>query len=90
MYLGSDEGDLRFTRTLNTTCIISLSRPKDNVLVVDRPLPIMKGDTINLLGAPQNDGGLKWSQHEGRLAIQVSEQEVDAVQNAWAFQIIHK
>ncbi|KAF8604399.1 glycoside hydrolase [Ceratobasidium sp. AG-I] len=88
-YLGSDEGDLRFTRTLNTTCIISLSRPKDNLVVVERPLPIRKGDIVKLLGANHTEGGLKWSKHAGRLAIQVPDSDLDAVKNAWAFQILH-
>ncbi|KAG8686822.1 hypothetical protein FRC09_013901, partial [Ceratobasidium sp. 395] len=89
-FLGAEEGDLRFTRTLDTTCIVSLSRPKDNLLVVEQPLPVMSGDVIKLLGAPQKEGGLKWSLHEGRLAIQVSDEDLDSVQNAWAFQITHK
>lgn len=87
--MGADEGDLRFTRTLNTTCIISLSRPKDNLLVVERPLPIQEGDIVRLLGATAFEGGLKWSKHAGRLAIQVPDSDLDAVKNAWAFQIVH-
>ncbi|QRV85448.1 alpha-L-fucosidase [Ceratobasidium sp. AG-Ba] len=89
MFLGADEGDLRFTRTTNTTCVVSLSRPKNDMLVIERPLPILNGDTVRLLGAPQKEGGLTWSQHGGKLAIQVSQEELDAVQNAWAFQITH-
>ncbi|KAG8743767.1 hypothetical protein FRC10_011487 [Ceratobasidium sp. 414] len=89
MFLGADEGDLRLTRTPTTTCVISLSRPKDNLLVIERPLPIMTGDIVRLLGAPQKEGGLKWSKHGSRLVIQVSQEELDSVQNAWAFQITH-
>ncbi|CUA75537.1 alpha-L-fucosidase [Rhizoctonia solani] len=88
-YLGSDEGDLRFTRTPNTTCIIALSRPQNETIIIEKPIPLLTGDTINLLGAPLLKGGLEWSRHGGRTVIRVPEAQIDAVRHAWAFQIAH-
>ncbi|KAB5590881.1 Alpha-L-fucosidase [Ceratobasidium theobromae] len=89
-FLGSDEGNLRFTRTPNTTCVIALSRPQNGTLVITKPLPIMPGDIVNLLGAPPVNGGLKWIRHHADITtILVPEEQLDAVQHAWAFQIVH-
>ncbi|CAE6478403.1 unnamed protein product [Rhizoctonia solani] len=88
-YLGSDEGDLRFTRTPNTTCIIALARPSNGTIIIEKSIPLLAGDTINLLGAPPLKGGLEWSRHRGKTVIRVSEAQLDAVRHAWAFQIVY-
>lgn len=54
--------------------------------MVDRPVPIVPGDTIKLLGA-EDVGELAWSYRDGKLAIVVPDEAVDAVKHAWAFEV---
>ncbi|KAF8751690.1 Alpha-L-fucosidase [Rhizoctonia solani] len=49
-FLGAESNSIRFTTTPKSFCIISLSEPEGDRLVVERPVPILPGDTITFLG----------------------------------------
>ncbi|KAF8594671.1 glycoside hydrolase [Ceratobasidium sp. AG-I] len=85
-FLGAELGSLRFTSTPSTFCITSFTKPTDNLLVVERPVPILPGDTIKLLGA-EDVGALAWSYRDGKLAIVVPDEAAGAVKHAWAFEV---
>ncbi|KDQ18267.1 glycoside hydrolase family 29 protein [Botryobasidium botryosum FD-172 SS1] len=53
-FLGAESGDIRFTRTPTTFCIIALSRPQNGMLVVQKSVPVLPGDEIELLGAGED------------------------------------
>ncbi|KAG8932212.1 hypothetical protein FRC02_001510 [Tulasnella sp. 418] len=84
---GAELGRLRFTQTSSRFCIISFDRPRDGYLVIERPIPILKGDRIDLLGAGSSGADLKWWTREGKLVIAVSDEAANLVSWAWAFQI---
>ncbi|KAG8795751.1 hypothetical protein FRC12_010192 [Ceratobasidium sp. 428] len=85
-FLGAELGSLRFTTTPTSFCIISLEKPRDNLLVVDRPVPVLPGDTITMLGA-ESVGSLAWSYRSGKLAIVVPDEALGTVKHAWAFRV---
>ncbi|KAG9119987.1 hypothetical protein FRC07_004706, partial [Ceratobasidium sp. 392] len=85
-FLGAELGPLRFTTTPTSFCIISLEQPKDNILIADRPVPVMPGDTITMLGA-ESIGPLAWSYRNAKLAVVVPDEALGAVKHAWAFRI---
>jgi alpha-L-fucosidase len=68
--------------------MISLSKPVDNLLVVHRPLPVLPGDTITLLGA-ESVGPLEWAYRNNKLAVIIPDEAVEAVKHAWAFKITY-
>ncbi|KZT55693.1 glycoside hydrolase family 29 protein [Calocera cornea HHB12733] len=90
--LGAELGPLRFTQTPNTFCIISLTPPPSNCLLIPalRQLPILPGDTITLLGSG-GDGGprpLDWEVEEGGgVRVCYEEWEREEVRHAWAFKV---
>ncbi|KAG8695553.1 hypothetical protein FRC09_009085 [Ceratobasidium sp. 395] len=85
---GAELGSLRFTATPTCFCIVSFDRPTDSLLVVDRPVPILPGDTITMLGA-ENVGPLAWSYRDGKLAVVVPDEALESVQYAWAFKVAY-
>jgi len=86
--LGAESGPLRFTQTKDKFCIISLDRPQDGLLVVQKQVPVMEGDKITMLGGGREGVNLTWSiQDGGALVVHVPESVVDQVQWAWAFKV---
>jgi len=95
-------GDIRFLTTPRTFCIITLSRPTNGQLVVNKRLPILQGDKIVLLSPSitshkadrsksDNAKGLPWSlDSSGRLLINVSESDLSGMEYAWAFQVRYR
>ncbi|HEY5001838.1 MAG TPA: alpha-L-fucosidase [Ktedonobacteraceae bacterium] len=77
-------GNLRFTISPNKAFYItSLVRP-GNQVVVNEPVPIQSGDTIQLLGYA---GTLQWSQQNGSLVITVPPAAQASGVSAWVFKI---
>ncbi|KAJ1300816.1 hypothetical protein OPQ81_002456 [Rhizoctonia solani] len=85
-FLGAEAGSFRFTKTPKSFCMISFSKPEGNWIVIERPVPILPGDTVTFLG-DERARPLTWSYRDGRLAIIVPKTLVDAVKYAWAFKI---
>ncbi|EGN92791.1 glycoside hydrolase family 29 protein [Serpula lacrymans var. lacrymans S7.3] len=104
----SPTASVRFLSTPTTFCVVAFVEPSDGKLVVDSGgavLPLMAGDTIELLGpstpAPNSTissstssssaTSLPWTLDDaGILTITVPEGQVDQVQYAWAFQVTYK
>ncbi|KIM24235.1 glycoside hydrolase family 29 protein [Serendipita vermifera MAFF 305830] len=102
---GAEEGDLRFTTTTDTFCIVSFKPPmpvsRENLpevlrrkatddesyalVTVNRPVPILAGDSVRLLGGTGE--ALAWAYVGTQLQVLVTQEEVDRVQLAWAFEI---
>ncbi|TDL21983.1 glycoside hydrolase [Rickenella mellea] len=80
-------GTVRFLQTPTTFCIVSLKKPTGGNLTVDTTTPILPGDTIQLLGGPKRE--LPWSISKGKLSITVSDDDLNSVQFAWAFQVTY-
>ncbi|KAF8305580.1 glycoside hydrolase [Clavulina sp. PMI_390] len=90
-FFGAEYRSLRFTRTSDTFCIIAIERPKNRLLVIDTPVPVLPHDTIALLGAGSEGANLTWSQHQnGPLVIDVPDSLLDKIDHAWAFQVTYK
>ncbi|CAE6364822.1 unnamed protein product [Rhizoctonia solani] len=85
-FLGAEDGSFRFTTTPKSFCMVSLSEPQDGILVVERPVPILPGDTITFLG-DKNAKPLPWSYRNGKLVLIAPKASVDAIKHAWAFKI---
>ncbi|KAB5589392.1 Alpha-L-fucosidase [Ceratobasidium theobromae] len=85
-FLGAEVPSLRFTTTATSFCIILLSKPDNGILVVDRPVPILPGDTITLLGAKTQDP-LAWSYRDNKLVVVIPNGAIDGIEHAWAFKI---
>ncbi|KAG8977748.1 hypothetical protein FRB90_008720, partial [Tulasnella sp. 427] len=85
---GAEHGQLRFTQTETTFCIISFVRPEDGKLVVGRDVPILQGDKVSLLGGGKAGEDLKWRvDGGGQLVVDVPEKAIDKVDLAWAFKV---
>lgn len=78
-FFGAESGHLRFTRTASTFCIIALERPKDGLVVIDTPIPVLENDTINLLGAGTEGENLSWAKLDGSIVIKVTDELLDKV-----------
>ena len=77
-------GNLRFTISPNKAFYItSLVRP-GNQVVVNEPVPIQSGDTIQLLGY---QGNLQWTQQNGSLVITIPSAAQQTGSSAWVFKI---
>ncbi|EIW76353.1 glycoside hydrolase family 29 protein [Coniophora puteana RWD-64-598 SS2] len=98
-FRGSEDptGSIRFLTTPTTFCIVSFERPSNGRLVVQKRVPITRGDRIHLL-SPHGARvcvdsdlacGLPWSvdRTTGYLTVDVSDVDLDLVEYAWAFQI---
>ncbi|EIW80256.1 glycoside hydrolase family 29 protein [Coniophora puteana RWD-64-598 SS2] len=88
----SPDGTFRFLTTPTTFCIVAFTKPTGANLTVDAGpgvvLPVLEGDTVRLLGPGGNGTALKWSVDDnGVMSIELNEDEVDAVDYAWAFQV---
>jgi alpha-L-fucosidase len=80
--------NVRFTQTDDAFYILSLDRPVNGKLVVEAPIPILKGDKVSLLGSADS-GGLAWELDGGLLTIEVDESVVDQVNYCWVFRILY-
>ncbi|KAH7325490.1 glycoside hydrolase superfamily [Rhizoctonia solani] len=87
-FLGAESGSFRFTTTPKSFCMITFSEPKEGLLVVDRPVPILPGDTVTFLGDKKAES-LPWSYHNGKLAVVIPKEPVKAVKHAWAFKVTY-
>ncbi|GAB1526106.1 hypothetical protein RhiTH_009272 [Rhizoctonia solani] len=86
-FLGAESNSIRFTTTPKSFCIISLSEPEGDRLVVERPVPILPGDTITFLG-DKSEKPVPWTYRDGRLTI-FTTKSIDTVKSAWAFKITY-
>lgn len=84
----SNGSNVRFTQTNEAFYILSLERPVDGRLVVEAPIPILKGDEVSLVGNKAGDK-LKWEIQEEVLTIQVDESVVGEVEHCWVFKILY-
>jgi len=93
--LGAELGDLRFTQSEKSFCVVSLSQPDGTSLTIpaSRQIPIREGDTVTLLGSAGTgkegeERALDWSRGEdGSVRIGFGREEVEVVGLAWAFRI---
>ncbi|QRW26549.1 alpha-L-fucosidase [Rhizoctonia solani] len=86
-FLGAESNSIRFTTTPKSFCIISLSEPEGDRLVVERPVPILPGDTITFLG-DKSEKPVPWTYRDGRLTI-FTTKSINTVKSAWAFKITY-
>ncbi|CAE6405806.1 unnamed protein product [Rhizoctonia solani] len=87
-FLGAEAGPFRFTTTPKSFCMIALSEPQDELVVVERPIPVLPGDTVTFLGDKSAEP-LPWSYRNGKLAVVVPKKSVKTVKHAWAFKITY-
>ncbi|QRV99595.1 alpha-L-fucosidase [Ceratobasidium sp. AG-Ba] len=73
------------TTTPTSFCVISFNRPTDNLWSLN-DLYQSSGRYGHMLGA-EKVGPLAWSYRDGKLAIIVPDEALDAVKHAWAFKI---
>lgn len=78
------DNNLRFTTTPDAFYIIALTRPSGS-LKTSKPVPILEGDVVTLLGG--SGVVLGWRKEEQGLVIDVGEDELELVESAWAFRI---
>lgn len=86
-FLGAESGEVRFTTTATSFCMISLVRPENGLLVIERAVPVLPGDEISLLGGGEEGERLAWWRHDEKLVVQVAEEVLDRVSWAWAFRV---
>ncbi|KDQ21398.1 glycoside hydrolase family 29 protein [Botryobasidium botryosum FD-172 SS1] len=86
-FLGAESGDVRFTTTAESFCMISLVRPENGLLVIERAVPVLPGDEISLLGGGEEGKRLEWWIKDGKLVVRVAEEVLDRVEWAWAFKV---
>jgi alpha-L-fucosidase len=79
-----ESGNLRFTISPNKAFYITSLVQPGNQVVVNEPVPIQVGDTIQLLGYA---GTLQWSQQNGSLVITVPAAAQKTGSSAWVFKI---
>ncbi|TDL23967.1 glycoside hydrolase [Rickenella mellea] len=85
-YNSSEGANLRFTTTTNAFYIISFAYPDPtNGIVITSPIPIVKGDTVKLLGG--SGAAIPWTGASGSVTLKPPKAESDLVQYAWAFQV---
>ncbi|KAF2013578.1 glycoside hydrolase family 29 protein [Aaosphaeria arxii CBS 175.79] len=83
-----DEGvNIRFTQTDDAFYILSLIEPIGGKLVVDAPIPILKGDRVGLVSAGEEGQDLAWSNDDGVLIIEVHGDMAAKVDKCWVFKI---
>jgi hypothetical protein len=96
--------NIRFTRTQSSLFIISLIKPSAPTFIVPAKLPILKGDTVHLLGCGSGKGKHKkhkeeeeldwvWSEKNGgelRISVGRPEKRIDRGSLAWVFEIRHR
>ncbi|EJT97025.1 glycoside hydrolase [Dacryopinax primogenitus] len=88
--LGPQVGNVRFTTTPKSFCIISLEKPQGSTLIIpaSRQIPILPKDTVHLLGASMKP--IPWNiDHDGSLVLHLNATMVDKVKHAWAFRITY-
>lgn len=85
----SEDTNIRFTQTQDAFYILSLEKPQNGSLVVDAPVPILKGDKLTLLGLGANATNLSWTKNGEGIKINVPESAVDAVQYCWVFKVAY-
>ncbi|KAG9086464.1 hypothetical protein FS749_003626 [Ceratobasidium sp. UAMH 11750] len=79
------DNNLRFTTTPEAFYMIALSRPSGGIVRTSAPVPILRGDVVNLLGG--SGKSLNWSMDAHGLVVEVGDEEVAMVESAWAFKI---
>jgi alpha-L-fucosidase len=79
------DGNLRFTISPNNAFYITSLVQPGNQIIVNEPVPIQAGDTIQLLG--YQGGPLQWSQQNGSLVITVPAAAQQSGQYAWVFKV---
>ncbi|KAJ3576385.1 hypothetical protein NP233_g480 [Leucocoprinus birnbaumii] len=87
---GSVLAPARFTTTPTTFCIVAFNQPTGGQLVIQKRLPLLPGDKIFLMSPDTSVAHteLKWNVTEqGVTKIQVTDDQTQGVQNAWAFQV---
>ncbi|KAF9442800.1 glycoside hydrolase family 29 protein [Macrolepiota fuliginosa MF-IS2] len=87
---GPGSASIRFTTTPTTFCVIAFSKPSTGEAIIQKRLPLLPGDKISLLhpNSTVSSTELDWTVGEdGRTTIRVPNQQVDEVENAWAFQV---
>ncbi|ESK90547.1 glycoside hydrolase family 29 protein [Moniliophthora roreri MCA 2997] len=87
----SGSNPARFTTTPDTFCIIVFDPPSGGELNINKRLPLLPGDEIELLGPIGNNEKLPWSvDSSGKLTVDVSNSDLDGIQFAWAFRVRYK
>lgn len=84
-----DTLDVRFTRTADAFYIISL-RPPAKHFILPAPLPILPGDTLQLIGG-DTAYELPWSWEEGALHIDLTGEVLtrEDFGAAWVFEVVY-
>ncbi|KAH8433485.1 uncharacterized protein LDX57_011119 [Aspergillus melleus] len=86
-FVSPDEGEVRFTTTLDAFYIVSLTRPVDR-LVLRYPVPWVEGDRVTVVGGRMHGNVVPSRRmNDGSLFLEVSEEVAEADQYAWAFKI---
>lgn len=80
--------EVRFTQTDDAFYILFLEEPTvvNGTVVVDAPVPILKGDTVSLVGVA-GVGNLDWTSQGGVLSIGVTSEALAQDQYCWVFKI---
>ncbi|KAF2713797.1 glycoside hydrolase family 29 protein [Pleomassaria siparia CBS 279.74] len=78
--------NVRFTQADDAFYILSLEKPVDGKLVVQAPIPILKGDLVSLVGN-ENDEYLEWEMDNEVLTIQIDESFIAQEEYCWVFKI---
>ncbi|KXN86827.1 Alpha-L-fucosidase [Leucoagaricus sp. SymC.cos] len=87
---GSILAPARFTTTPTSLCIVAFNQPTGGELVIQKRLPLLPDDKIFLMhpDAAIKHTELQWNvTDDGRTTIQVTDEQTQGVQDAWAFQI---
>lgn len=87
---GSSRPPARFTRTATTFCVITFDQPTGGEFTVQKRLPLLPGDKIFLMHPDPSirHTELQWNVTDGgKTIVQISDEQVKGVQDAWAFQI---
>ncbi|TFK33558.1 glycoside hydrolase family 29 protein [Crucibulum laeve] len=85
-----ESGNIRFTTTPKTFCIVSLAAPIRGQLIINKRLPLLPGDDIVLLQpGTSTPNKLEWDVGaNGQVIIQLEQSEINNVNIAWAFEVV--
>jgi alpha-L-fucosidase len=73
---------------------VAYDQPSGDSLVINKRLPLLEGDEINLLGPDGPSSSLPWSvdSESGVLTIDISgaQEEIGQVESLWAFRVTYQ
>ena len=88
-YVQAEEGNLRFTRTMEAFYILVLERPGSGVVEIRAPVPWMEGDKVTVLGGEMNGWVVRSERFREGVRLRVPMKVWEADEFCWVFKITY-